>query len=307
MVRSRMDKMQAICTTNKHSDEAWFLWKWRYPNYYHNGPVYATMISILGTLGRLNEMRDVIEQMKEDSCECKDSVFVSVIKTYANVGLVDEADKVIGLDGIRMLDQNTSRTLRIYPLENITKCDRRYLEASQLLEKMSIKSYWPCTNSYNSLIRGLCFLGRQYETVMWLEDMISQRKLPEISVWNSLASLFCNSEKIKVSSETFSRLRSFAREHIGAKTEYDFGRVRVYGKRSLENNRRARFNALYQSNPVLEAFGNVKTVRNDNSREANILVDPNGEIKLTDFGMAKHGKKREWSASKVKEVTTNPE
>ncbi|KAG5003472.1 hypothetical protein JHK84_027739 [Glycine max] len=29
MVRSRMDKMQAICTTNKHSDEAWFLWKWR--------------------------------------------------------------------------------------------------------------------------------------------------------------------------------------------------------------------------------------------------------------------------------------
>ena len=33
--------------------------------------------------------------MKEDSCECKDSVFVSVIKTYANVGLVDEADKVV--------------------------------------------------------------------------------------------------------------------------------------------------------------------------------------------------------------------
>ncbi|KOM51674.1 hypothetical protein LR48_Vigan09g033300 [Vigna angularis] len=30
----------------------------------------------------------------------------------------------IGLDGIRMLDPNTSRTLRIYPLENITRCDR---------------------------------------------------------------------------------------------------------------------------------------------------------------------------------------
>jgi len=29
----------------------------------------------------------------------------------------------IGLDGIRMLDPNTSRTLRIYPLENITRCD----------------------------------------------------------------------------------------------------------------------------------------------------------------------------------------
>lgn len=30
----------------------------------------------------------------------------------------------IGLDGIRMLDPNTCRTLRIYPLENITRCDR---------------------------------------------------------------------------------------------------------------------------------------------------------------------------------------
>ncbi|CAN1127364.1 Protein FREE1 [Linum perenne] len=30
----------------------------------------------------------------------------------------------IGLDGIKMLDTNTSRTLRIYPLENITRCDK---------------------------------------------------------------------------------------------------------------------------------------------------------------------------------------
>ncbi|CAJ1972565.1 unnamed protein product [Sphenostylis stenocarpa] len=30
----------------------------------------------------------------------------------------------IGLDGIRMLDPTTSRTLRIYPLENITRCDK---------------------------------------------------------------------------------------------------------------------------------------------------------------------------------------
>ncbi|KAF2310143.1 hypothetical protein GH714_006737 [Hevea brasiliensis] len=29
----------------------------------------------------------------------------------------------IGLDGIRMLDPSTNRTLRIYPLENITRCD----------------------------------------------------------------------------------------------------------------------------------------------------------------------------------------
>lgn len=29
----------------------------------------------------------------------------------------------VSLDGIRMLDPNTNRTLRIYSLENITRCD----------------------------------------------------------------------------------------------------------------------------------------------------------------------------------------
>ncbi|KAG5034909.1 hypothetical protein AAZX31_04G121100 [Glycine max] len=38
----------------------------------------------------------------------------------------------------------------------------------------------------------------------------------------------------------------FAREHIGAKIEYEFARVRVHGERSLGNNRRSRFNVLYQ-------------------------------------------------------------
>ncbi|XP_016649638.1 PREDICTED: pentatricopeptide repeat-containing protein At1g05600-like, partial [Prunus mume] len=65
--------------------------KCKYPNYRHNGPVYANMISILGNSGRINEMKEVINEMKNDSCECKDSVFVSVIKTYARAGLLDEA------------------------------------------------------------------------------------------------------------------------------------------------------------------------------------------------------------------------
>nr|KYP55011.1 hypothetical protein KK1_001215 [Cajanus cajan] len=38
----------------------------------------------------------------------------------------------------------------------------------------------------------------------------------------------------------------FKREDIGAKIEYDLGRVRVHGDRSLGNNKRARFNVLYE-------------------------------------------------------------
>ncbi|KAJ6710245.1 PPR CONTAINING PLANT-LIKE PROTEIN [Salix koriyanagi] len=54
-------------------------------------PVYATMLGILGNSNRIAEMKEVINQMREDSCECKDSVFVTAIKTYANAGQISEA------------------------------------------------------------------------------------------------------------------------------------------------------------------------------------------------------------------------
>lgn len=48
------------------------------------------MIDILGNSGRISEMREVINQIKDDSCECKDSVFSFAIKTYASHGLLEE-------------------------------------------------------------------------------------------------------------------------------------------------------------------------------------------------------------------------
>ena len=36
-------------------------------------------------------MKEVIDWMKEDLCECKGSVFVNAIKIYAVAGLLDEA------------------------------------------------------------------------------------------------------------------------------------------------------------------------------------------------------------------------
>lgn len=46
----------------------------------------------------------------------------------------------IGLDGIRMLDPSTSRTLRIYPLDTITRCD------------VSICSLSPCPTMYDHTV-----------------------------------------------------------------------------------------------------------------------------------------------------------
>ncbi|XP_027924414.1 pentatricopeptide repeat-containing protein At1g05600 [Vigna unguiculata] len=203
---------------------------------------YNAMAIDLYTEGKIDEADKVIMEMQDRGFRPTHSIFEAKVAALCKVTKVNEAIKVIEEDMVKV---NCLPTARVYNtllkslynvgnstavLESLNKMsnkvgnagdrdtysmllemlcgERRYVEASQLLEKMSIKSYWPCTNSYNSVIKGLCSLGRQYEAVMWLEDMMSQGKLPETSVWNSLTSLFCNSEKIKVSSETFSRLSS---------------------------------------------------------------------------------------------------
>ncbi|KAF1888601.1 hypothetical protein Lal_00011375 [Lupinus albus] len=204
---------------------------------------YNAMAVDLFREGKVSEADQVIIEMQHRGFKPTHSIFEAKVAALCKVSKVDEAIKVIEED---MIKANCVPTPRVYHiltknlcnlgkitavLESLSKMskkvgcladketfgillemlchERRYVEASQVMEQMSIKSYWPCANSYNSLIKGLCSLGRQYEAVMWLEDMLSQGKLPEISVWYSLASIFCNSDKMKVSTETFNRLRNF--------------------------------------------------------------------------------------------------
>ncbi|KAL5129294.1 Protein FREE1 [Glycine soja] len=61
-----------------------------------------------------------------DEQGCESGVQKFRVKMLAESGGQSTVDVLcqIGLDGIRMLDPNTSRTLRIYPIENITRCDK---------------------------------------------------------------------------------------------------------------------------------------------------------------------------------------
>ncbi|XP_047971708.1 pentatricopeptide repeat-containing protein At1g05600 isoform X1 [Salvia hispanica] len=83
LIRSQKNPLKALDIFNEA--------KTRYPSYRHNGPVYATMIKMLGGSGRLTEMKEIVNQMKKDSCECQDSLFADIIRTYASAGLFHEA------------------------------------------------------------------------------------------------------------------------------------------------------------------------------------------------------------------------
>ncbi|KAL2344154.1 hypothetical protein Fmac_005439 [Flemingia macrophylla] len=217
--------------------------KSKYPNYCHNGPVYATMITILGTSGRLTEMRDVIEQMRHDSCECKDSLFVSVIKTYANAGMVDEAlslYKSIPHFNCVNWTQSFNTMLHIMVRENrLEAAHRLFVESScgwevrsrtqalnllmyalcqksrsdlalQLFQEMDYQSCYPNRDSYAILMKGLCQDRRLHEATHLLYSMfwrISQKGNGEdIVIYRTLLDALCDARKFEEAAEILGKI-----------------------------------------------------------------------------------------------------
>lgn len=150
--------------------------KCRYPSYRHNGLVYAVMIDILGRSGRISRMREVMDQMKDDSCECKDSVFLFAIKTYASHGLLEE--------GISLF-----KSLERFNCTNITQTFNTLLEillnqskldaACQLFQQCSygweVKSR---TQSLNLLMQSLCQRGQSELALHVFQEMDYQNCYP---------------------------------------------------------------------------------------------------------------------------------
>ncbi|EEF47056.1 pentatricopeptide repeat-containing protein At1g05600 [Ricinus communis] len=183
----------------------------KYPNYRHNGPVYATMIGILGSSGRITEMKEVLDQMREDSCECKDSIFANAIKTYARVGLLNEAISLFkNIPQFNCVNwtESFNTLLQIMVKESkLEAAHRLFLESSygwevksrvrslnllmdvlcqhnrsdvalQVFQEMNYQGCYPDRDSYRIVMMGLCKDGRLNEATHLLYSMfwrISQK------------------------------------------------------------------------------------------------------------------------------------
>lgn len=167
--------------------------KGRYPNYHHNGPVYSTMINILGKSGRINEMKEVIHQMKEDSCECQDSVFATAIKTYATAGLLDEAMSLFrSLSQFNCVNRTESfNTL----LEIMLKQSK--LSAYQLfLENSSSWEVKSRTRCLNLLMDTLCQIHRSDLALNIFQEMYSQCCYPNRETYRILMKGLCRDGRL---------------------------------------------------------------------------------------------------------------
>lgn len=215
----------------------------KFPNYRHNGPVYATMINILGSSGRITEMKEVIDQMKEDSCECKDSVFSHAMKTYASAGMVDEAVSLF-----KTLPQfncvhwtgslNTLLQILVKESELEVAC-RLFLENScgwevksrigslnllmdalcqinrsdlalNVFQEMRYQCCHPDRESYRILMRGLCDDGRLNEAIHLLYSMFWRISLKgsgeDIAVYRILLDALCDNGQVEEALEILGKV-----------------------------------------------------------------------------------------------------
>ncbi|KAG9136654.1 hypothetical protein Leryth_004438 [Lithospermum erythrorhizon] len=208
--------------------------KVKYPNYCHNSKVYATMINILGNTCRISEMKQVIDQMKHDSCQCQDSIFVYALKTYAMSGLIDEAVSLFkSLPQFNCVSWTNSfnTILEIMVKENrLESACRVFLEHSHgwevksrtksltlliealcriqkpdlalcVLQEMDYQGCYPQRETYRILMKGLCEEGMFNEATHLLYSMFWRISLKgsggDVAIYKILLDSFCDNGMIK--------------------------------------------------------------------------------------------------------------
>lgn len=217
--------------------------KSKYPTYRHNGAAYATMINILGSSGRIYEMKQVIELMKHDSCECKDAVFAAIFKTYAKAGLLDDAVSLFrSLPQFNCVNWTASFNTLLQILLKESKLETFYhllMEKScgwevksrigslnllmdalsyinrsdlalQVFQEMDYQCCYPDRESYKILMRGLCQDGRLNEATHLLYSMlwrISQKGCGEdIVIYRTLLETLCDNGQVNEAVEILGKV-----------------------------------------------------------------------------------------------------
>lgn len=235
LIRSQKNPSKALDLFNEA--------KTRYPSYRHNGPVYATMIRILGSSGRLTEMNEIVNQMKRDSCECQDSLFAGIIRTYADAGLFDEAASLFNslpefncvnyTESFNtlleiMVKESKLETCYHFFVENCCgweiKSRTRSLKllmgalcqihrsdlALHIFQEMGYQWCYPDRDTYRVLMKGLCEDGRLNEATHLLYSMfwrISQKGCgADVSVYRTLLESLCDAGQVEEAVEVLEKV-----------------------------------------------------------------------------------------------------
>lgn len=152
--------------------------------------LYEKKIAALCDDKRVGDAVRVLEtEMKERGC-------VPSVRVYDLImgGFCKEGKAMRAVEMLKRMERQVGCVAKKESFEIVVNgllSERKFVEASQVLERMARRKYWAGSEVYSEVVRGLCCVGRRYEAVLWLEEMASQEKVPEVSVWSSLVSLVC--------------------------------------------------------------------------------------------------------------------
>ncbi|KAL4588417.1 hypothetical protein LXL04_001305 [Taraxacum kok-saghyz] len=215
----------------------------KYPNYRHNGPVYATMINKLIASDQILNMKQVINQMKNDSCECQDSVFSTAIKAYAKSGMLNESISLFknlhhfncvnwteSFNTILQIMVKESRFESAHNLflQNFSKwevksrtrsltwlievlCENKRSDlALHIFQEMNHQYCYPTIDTYKTLMKGLCEDGKINEAIHLLYSMfwrISQKGSGEdVLVYKILLDTLCSHGHVEEASDILNKV-----------------------------------------------------------------------------------------------------
>ncbi|MQM01061.1 hypothetical protein Taro_033809 [Colocasia esculenta] len=215
----------------------------RYPSYRHNGPAYAAIVDVLGSAGRLAEMMGVIEQMKRDSCQCNDSLFVGAIRTYARLGRPEEAvalfrqipqfncvswmesfheilrmllsggelEKALqvfvdGCQGPGVKVEVRCLNLLIGALCGMKRSDL----ALEVFEEIREQCHYPDSETYRILMKGLCEDGRLDDATHLLYSMLwrisSKGCETDVVVYRTLLEALCAAGRVREAEDILAKV-----------------------------------------------------------------------------------------------------
>ncbi|KAF3789411.1 Pentatricopeptide repeat-containing protein [Nymphaea thermarum] len=167
--------------------------KTRFANYRHNAPIYATMITLLGSCGHLKEMGDVIEQMKDDFCVSKDSMFADVFRIYGKFGMSNKALELFR----RLREFNCVRRDESFATLLVMMVSEGELEiACRLYLTSSTFGVAPSTRCVNVLIGALCARNRSDLALQMFKEMPEQCCYPDRDTYLLLMKGLCRDGRL---------------------------------------------------------------------------------------------------------------
>ncbi|XAR57603.1 hypothetical protein NMG60_11025797 [Bertholletia excelsa] len=166
----------------------------RQPNFRHSYSAFHTLILKLGRNRHFSLMQGVLSRLRADACPVPPSLFCHIIRFYGEAQLPDQALKTF----YTILQFNTKplpKHLNLI-LEILVDYPAYLRPAFDLFKSAHRYQISPNTNSYNILMRALCFDGKLSIAYSLFNQMLKRDLVPDIESYRILIQGLCRKSQV---------------------------------------------------------------------------------------------------------------